>query len=88
MAWEGTTAGAHANAMGGTRADRATSALYKQYKVGDQFYRKHHRVPIFKSVQEKETYMINLKLQARHERPYGIISRVSAVLYVADIDGV
>ena len=42
----------------------------------------------FKSVQEKETYKINLKLQARYEGPYKVVDKVNAVVYVAMIDGV
>jgi hypothetical protein len=44
-------------------------------------------VRTFKSVQEKETYKINVKLAARYERPYKIIEKVNAVVYVAKIDG-
>ena len=35
MAWEGTTARAHANALRGNRAGRATGVPYEEYKVGD-----------------------------------------------------
>jgi hypothetical protein len=37
---------------------------FKEYKVGDMFYRKRNQVRTFKSVQEKETYKINIKLAA------------------------
>ena len=42
----------------------------------------------FKSVQEKETYKVNIKLQARYEGPYKVVDKVNAVVYVAEIDGV
>jgi hypothetical protein len=40
------------------------------------------------SRRDKETYKINLKLQARYEGPYKIVEKVNAVVYVAEIDGV
>ena len=43
---------------------------------------------VFKSVQYQEVHMINLKLQACYEGPYKIVEKISAVVYVADIDGV
>jgi hypothetical protein len=51
------------------------------------FYRKRNQVRTFKSVQEKETYKINVKLAARYEGPYKIIEKVNSVVYVAEIDG-
>ena len=60
----------------------------KKYAVGDQFYRKRNRVRLFKSVQDQEVHKINLKLETRYEGPYKIVEKVSAVVYVADIDGV
>jgi hypothetical protein len=57
-------------------------------ELGDQFYRKRNRVRSLKSAQEKDTYKINLKLQARNEGPYKIVEKVNAVVYVAEIDGV
>ena len=45
----------------------------------DQFYRKWNGVRVFR---------INLKLQARYERPYNIAEQISAVVHVADVDRV
>jgi hypothetical protein len=87
-AWEEATVRAHDNAARGNRAGRAQGIQFKEYSVGDMFYRKRNRVRSFKSVQEKETYKINLKLQARYEGPYRIVDKVNAVVYVAEIDGV
>ena len=56
--------------------------------MGDQFSRKRNRVCVFKSVQDQEVHKNNLTLKARFERPYKIVEKVSAVVYVADIDGV
>ena len=88
VAWENTTARAHENADRGNRAGRASGIQFKEYEVGDRFYRKRNRVRVFKSVQDKEEYKISLKLQARYEGPYKVVEKVSAVLYVAEIDGV
>ena len=87
-AWEGTTKRAHENAARGNRAGRAIGIQFREYNVGDQFYRKRNRVRTFRSVQDQEEHKINLKLQTRHEGPYRIVEKVSAVVYVADIDGV
>ena len=87
-AWEGTTARAQENTARGNRAGRAQGLQFREYEVGEQFYRKRNRVRVFKSAQDKETYKINLKLQARYEGPYKIVDKISAVVYVADIDGV
>jgi hypothetical protein len=51
------------------------------------FYRKRNQVRTFKSVQEKETYKINVKLASWYEGPYKIVEKVNAVVYVAEIDG-
>ena len=61
---------------------------FKEYAVGDQFYRKRNRLRVFKSVQDQEVHKINLKLQARYEGLYQKVEKVNAVVYVADIDGV
>ena len=88
VAWEGTTQRAHDNATRGNWTGRARGIQFKEYAVGDQFYRKRNVVRVFKSVQDQEVYKINLKLQARYEGPYRIVENVSAVVYVADIEGV
>ena len=72
-AWEGTTARAQENAARGNRAGRAQGIQFREYEVGEKFYRKRNRVRVFKSAQDKETYKINLKLQARYEGPYKIV---------------
>lgn len=78
---------AHENSCRGNRAGRPNGVKFVEYEVGDMFYRKRNRVRTFKSAQEQETYKINMKLQARYEGPYKIVEKVSAVLYVAEIDG-
>jgi hypothetical protein len=89
LAWEITTLRAHENSARGNRAATRKAGLeFKEYAVGDMFYRKRNQVRTFKSVQERETYKINVKLAARFEGPYKITRRVSAVLYEAEIDGV
>jgi hypothetical protein len=55
--------------------------------VGDMFYRKRNQVRTFRSVQEKETYKINVKLAARFEGPYKVVRMVNEAVYVAEIDG-
>ena len=87
-AWEGTTKRAHENVARGNRAGWVNGIQFREYDVGDQFYRKRYRVRTFRLVQDQEVYKINQKLQARYERPYRIVEKVSAVVYVADIDGV
>jgi hypothetical protein len=44
-------------------------------------------VRTFRSVQERETNKINVKLAARFEGPYKVVRKVNAVVYVAEIDG-
>ena len=87
FAWQETTVRAHDNACRGNKAGRPHGVQFQEYEVGDMFYRKRNRVRTFKSAQEQETYKINLKLQARYEGPYRIVEKVSAVVYVADING-
>ena len=87
FAWQETTLRAHDNACRGNKAGRPNGVQFQEYEVGDMFYRKRNRVRTFKSAQEQETYKINLKLQARYEGPYRIVEKVSAVVYVADING-
>ena len=88
VAWEGTTQRAHDNTTRGNWTGRARGIQFKEYVVGDQFYRKRNRVREIKSVQDQKVHKINLKLQARYEGRYKIVEKVSAVVYVADIDGV
>ena len=88
VAWEGTTQRAHDNATRGNWTGRVWGSQFMEYAVGDQFYRMRNRVRVFKSVQDQEMHKINWKLQARYEGPYKIVEKVSAVVYVADIDGV
>jgi hypothetical protein len=73
--------------MRGNRWGTSAGLEFREYEVGDMFYRKRNQVRTFKSVQEKETYKINVKLAARYEGPYKIIEKVNAVVYVAEIDG-
>ena len=61
--------------------------VFREYKVGDKFFRKRHPVRAFKSAGDKEAYKISLKLQSRYDGPYEIKEKLSAVLYLADIDG-
>jgi hypothetical protein len=66
LAWEVTTLRAHKNAARGNKAATRKAALeFKEYAVGDMFYHKRNQVRTFRSVQEKETYKINVKLAAR-----------------------
>jgi hypothetical protein len=66
-----------------TLRDRA----FREYQIGDRFFRKRHPVRAFKSAGEKEAWKISLKLQPRYDGPYVIAEKLSAVLYVANIDG-
>jgi hypothetical protein len=88
LAWEYVTARAHKNAVRGNRAGRSSGFEFREYQVGDMFYRKRNKQRVFRSAQEKETYKINFKLSARYEGPYRVIGKVNAVVYVAEIDGV
>jgi hypothetical protein len=88
LAWEVTTLRAHENAARGNKAATLKAGLeFKEYAVGDMFYRKRNQVRTFRSVQEKETYKINVKLAARFEGPYKVVRKVNAMVYVAEIDG-
>jgi hypothetical protein len=79
---------AHENAARGNKAaTRKTGLEFKEYAVGDMFYRKRNQVRTFRSVQEKEAYKINVKLAASLEGPYKVVNKVNAVVYVAEIDG-
>jgi hypothetical protein len=88
LAWQYTTDRAHRNSARGNKTSRTSGLPFVEYKEGDQCYRKRNRVRVFKSIQEKETYKINVKLQARFEGPYQVVRRVSAVVYEVNIDGV
>jgi hypothetical protein len=81
-AWEFTSTRAHENAMRGNRWGTSAGLEFREYEVGDMFYSKRNQVRTFKSVQEKETYKINVKLEG-----VKIIEKVNAVVYVAEIDG-
>lgn len=61
---------------------------FREYEVGDKFYRKRHPVRAFKSAGEKEKWKISMKLQSRYQGPYVISERINAVLYEAIINGV
>jgi hypothetical protein len=76
-AWEFTSTRAHENAMRGNRWGTSAGLEFKEYEVGDMFYRKRNQVRTFKSVQEKETYKINVKLAVRYEGPYKIVEKVN-----------
>jgi hypothetical protein len=88
LAWQYTSDRAQKNAARGNRSGSTAGLAFREYLPGDLCYRKRNRVRTFKSIQEKETYKINIKLQARYEGPYRVISRVNAVVYVVDVDGV
>jgi transposase InsO family protein len=89
LAWEFTTDRAYANASRGNKAIFRPRGLdFKEYEEGQWFYRKRNQARVFKSVQDKESYKISRKLQARWEGPYRITRKVSPVLYEAIIDGV
>jgi transposase InsO family protein len=60
---------------------------FREYQIGDRFFRKRHPVRAFKSAGEKESYKIALKLQPRYDGPYVILEKLSAVLYTANING-
>ena len=49
-AWEVTTVRAKENAARSNRAGRAGEIPFREYEVGEQFYRKRNRVRVFKSV--------------------------------------
>jgi transposase InsO family protein/cbb3-type cytochrome oxidase subunit 3 len=66
-----------------TLRDRA----FREYQVGDRFFRKRHPVRAFKSAEEKEAYKIAMKLQPRYDGPYVIKEKLSAVLYLAEVEG-
>jgi hypothetical protein len=87
LAWQYTSERAQHNAGRGNTTGRAAGLQFREYEPGDQFYRKRNRVRVFRSVQEKETHKINVKLQARYEGPYKVTRRINAVVYEVEIDG-
>ena len=66
---------------------RGRQPQYKEYQVGDKFFRRRNPVRTFRSASDKETYKISLKLQARYEGPYRVKRRVNAVVFVTEIGG-
>jgi hypothetical protein len=68
--------------VGGPRA-----LEFKEYEVGQHFYRRRCPVRTFTSASDKEKYKISAKLQARFDGPYVVTARVNAVQYWADING-
>jgi hypothetical protein len=70
--------------MRGNRWGTSAGLEFKEYEVGDMFYRKRNQMRTF-TVQEIETYKISGKLAARYEGPYKIIEKVNAVVYDAEI---
>lgn len=86
-AWTFTTERACQNASRGNRTGQSSGRAFREYEPGDQCYRKRNRVRTFKSVQDKETYKINMKLQSRFEGPYTVKRKINAVVYEVDIDG-
>jgi transposase InsO family protein len=88
LAWQYTSERAHRNVDRGNRTGQSSGLPFREYQAGDHCYRKRNRVRVFKSIQEKETNKINVKLQARYEGPYKIIRKVNAVVYEVDVEGV
>jgi hypothetical protein len=66
---------------------RSRVPLYKEYEVGDRFFRKRNPVRIFRSKTEQKKYKLTAKFQARFDGPYIVKERVNAVVYVANIGG-
>ncbi len=60
---------------------------FREYIVGDWFYRKRHPVRAFKNDGEKELFKVTMKLQPRYDGPYQITGKINAVLYSAVIEG-
>ena len=60
---------------------------YKEYQIGDRFFRKRNPVRTFRSKSEKRKYKLSAKLQARWDGPYIVKERVNAVVYLASIGG-
>lgn len=100
-AWSAISERAHKNWLRGNRSGRSSSIEgcnrigkgksraheFKEYKVGDYFYRKRNPMREFKSVSDQEKYKIAMKLQARYEGPYQVTERINPVLYGALVCG-
>ena len=86
-AWAFTSERACHNASRGNRTGRSGGRAFREYEPGDQCYRKRNRLRSFKSVQDKERYKINVKLQSRYEGPYTVTKKINAVVYEVNVDG-
>ena len=62
--------------------------VFKEYEVGQDFYRIHRPPVVFKDKDTKEEYKLSRKLLERYEGPYKILHKVSPILYDADVEGV
>jgi hypothetical protein len=60
---------------------------FKEYEIGQYFYRRRCPMNTFTSASDKEKYKISALLQARFDGPYVVTRRISAVQYWADING-
>jgi hypothetical protein len=60
---------------------------FKEYEIGQYFYRRRCPERTFTSASDKEKYKISAKLHARFDGPYVVTGRISAVQYWADING-
>ena len=61
---------------------------FKEYEVGQEFFRVIYPNTVFNDPESKEAYKISRKLMERYVGPYKIIRKISTVQYDADIDGV
>ena len=61
---------------------------FKEYEVGQEFFRVIYPSTVFNDPDSKEAYKISRKLMERFVGPYKIIRKISPVQYDADIDGV
>ena len=61
---------------------------FKEYEVGQEFFRVIYPSTVFNDPDSKEAYKISRKLMERYVGPYKIIRKISPVQYDADIDGV
>ena len=60
---------------------------FKEYQVGDLFFRRRCPVRAFSSASDKEKYKVSMKLQPRFEGPYKVTKRINPVLYETMING-
>jgi hypothetical protein len=65
---------------------RGKQPQYREYQVGDKFFRRRNPVRTIKSASDKETYKISLKLH-KYEGPYRVKRRVNAGVFVTEIGG-